>query len=241
VRIIKRVTFTVFLALFCTAQGANISEYAVKASYLSNFADYVKWPKTAFPDENSPIVLGILGEDPFGSTLDDAIKGKTTAGRALTIKRFNSFDKDQMNELRNCHILFISVSEQDNVREILSNLKGAKILTVSEIDRFPTIGGIVKFNQEGDIIGLVVNKKNAIMAGLKLSSKLLKVSKIYLSVNKKKVKALYYEGVQLYMNGEIKAAIKKWKECLIEDPGYVIAQDEITKARAKLKAISAIK
>jgi hypothetical protein len=241
VRNSRRFIFAFILALACAAQGANISEYAVKASYLSNFANFVKWPKKAFADNSSPIVLGILGADPFGSTLDNAVKDINVAGRPLTVKRFSSFEKEQLEDLKGCHILFIADSEQDNVRDILSSLKGTYSLTVSEINQFPSMGGMIKFNQEGDIIGLVINKKITMRAGLRLSSSLLKVSKIYSRVNASKAKSLYYEGVQLYMNGEIKEAVKKWRECLQEDPGHIEAQANITKALAKLKAISKIK
>ncbi len=239
-RILKRTIFTLLLALVCPAYGANVSEYSVKASYLSNFADFVKWPKTAFADESSPIVLGVLGEDPFGSTLDEAVTGKTVDGRALAVKRFNNFDQDQLQDLKNCHILFISNSEADNIREILSKLKGTNLLTVSEIERFPMIGGMIQFTQEGDIIGMIINPKTAVAASLKLSSHLLKVAKLYMKVNTAKVRTLYYDGIQLYLNGEIKAAIKKWRECLDEDPGYIAAQEKILKAQEKMKAISGL-
>jgi hypothetical protein len=241
VKIATRLVLMALVALAATAQGSNVSEYAVKASYLSNFAEFVKWPKKAFADENSPIVLGILGDDPFGSTLDAEIKGKTADGRSLTIKRFSSFDKDQVDDLKNCHILFISESEQDNIREILSSLKGAHMLTVSEIEHFPMMGGMVQFDQEGDIIGLIINPKSAILARLKLGSQLMKIAKLYVDVNVAKAKELYFEGINFYLNGEIVAAIKKWEECLEEDPQFTAAQDKITTARSKLRTISKIK
>jgi len=224
-----------------TAQGANVSEYVVKADYLSYFTQFVRWPKAAFTDKDAPFVLGILGDDPFGKTLDDAVRGKSAEGHPLTVKRFGSFDKDQLEALRNCQIVLISDSEQHKVREILSDLSGANLLTVSEIDHFPMKGGMIQFVPEGDNIGLLVNPKTAIQAKLKLSSQLMMVSKIYMDVNADKVKALYYDGIQLYINGQVKEAIVKWKECLQEDPGNLAAQDKIKTARAKLKAISHIK
>lgn len=236
-----RFALAVLLALVCVAQGSNVSEYAVKADYLSNFAENVRWPKSAFADPGSPIVLGILGDDPFGKTLDDVVKGKTAAGHTLSVKRFGNFDKDQLDDLKTCQILFISDSEQDNVREILTALSGTHLLTVSEIDQFPKMGGIIQFTQDGDLIGLVINPKTAVSAGLRLSAELMKVSKHYMEVNAGKVKTLYYDGITLYINGDIKEAVRKWKECLDEDPDFMPAQEKITTARAKLRAISKIK
>jgi cytochrome c-type biogenesis protein CcmH/NrfG len=62
-----------------------------------------------------------------------------------------------------------------------------------------------------------------------------------MEVNADKVKALYYDGIQLYINGEIKEAVQKWKECLQEDPEFMPAQDKIATARAKLRNISRIR
>jgi cytochrome c-type biogenesis protein CcmH/NrfG len=56
-------------------------------------------------------------------------------------------------------------------------------------------------------------------------------------VDAEKVKELYYEGVNLYINGKIHDAIGKWQECLKEDPNNVNAQSNINKAMVKLQSI----
>jgi tetratricopeptide (TPR) repeat protein len=56
-------------------------------------------------------------------------------------------------------------------------------------------------------------------------------------VDAEKAKALYYEGVSLYINGKIHEAIDKWKECLKQDPGNMNAQKNIDKAMVKLQSI----
>ena len=231
----------VLLGLVLPAYGANVSEYAVKAAYLSDFAKLVKWPKAAFAEEDSPILVGVLGADPFGSTLDEAIKSKTVAGRSLAVKRFGGYDKGRLEELKGCHILFISESEKDNIKQILSDLRGAHSLTVSEIDQFPMEGGVIEFAQEGDVIGLVINPKTARIAGLILKSELTKDAKLYMKVDSDKEKKLYYDGVQLYINGQVQEAIQKWQECLDEDPQNTVVQKDIRKAKAKLRALLKIK
>src|SRR3990172_10053935 len=68
------------LAAWLTASGTvgagqdsgTPSEYQVKAAILFNFAKFVEWPDAAFPDPATPIIIGVLGEDPFGSALDAA-------------------------------------------------------------------------------------------------------------------------------------------------------------------------
>src|SRR5689334_11365503 len=66
------------------AQSSPYTIYQHKALYLFNFAKYTEWPKEAFPDDNAPFVVGILGKDPFLSDID-IIKGKTIKGRKLAV------------------------------------------------------------------------------------------------------------------------------------------------------------
>ncbi len=56
-------------------------------------------------------------------------------------------------------------------------------------------------------------------------------------VDAEKVKELYYDGVNLYINGKIHEAIAQWQECLKEDPNNVNAQGNINKAMVKLQSI----
>ncbi len=157
----------------------QISEYGVKAAYLFNFAKFVEWPAGAFENEASPILIGVLGEDPFGGELDKAVEGKNVAGRSLRIKRFGDFDENQAPQLRKCQILFIAYSEEGNLPAILRALNGASVLTVSEIEGFPQKGGIILFDLEGDRVTLGINPTTARRGNLILNSKLLHVAKIY--------------------------------------------------------------
>src|SRR5437899_846096 len=85
-------------------QSEAPTEYQIKAAFLYNFAKFVEWPADAFADPHAPIVLGVVGEDPFGNVLDKIVLGKTVNGRGLVIKRLKPGP-----DLRNCHILFLSL------------------------------------------------------------------------------------------------------------------------------------
>lgn len=155
------------------ARGAESPsfEYQVKAACLYNFAKFVDWPPAAFPDQKSPIVFGILGEDPFGNVLEGFIKNKTINGRTLTIKRSR-----RVEDLKNCQILFISRSEQARLAQILTALKGLNILTVSDTEEFLADGGIINFKMQGDKVRFEVNLATAQRAALKISSELLELA-----------------------------------------------------------------
>ncbi len=174
-------TFISVLFLVFPVVGKEVSEYSVKAAYLFNFAKFVEWPARTFIDEKAPLVIGVLGVDPFGEALEQVVQDKIINGHRIEIHRFDDFDPDQTTELRRCQILFIAYSEKGQLGDILKSLKGASVLTVSEIENFPLVGGMILFDQVGKKINLVVNPAVARMANLEISARLLQVSKIYKS------------------------------------------------------------
>jgi len=153
------------------AQTAPVPEYQAKAVYLFNFAQFVTWPSQE--SSHAPLLIGILGDDPFGSYLDETVRGQKVINRPLTIQRFR-----RGTEPRNCNILFISQSERDRVAQIISNLKGRSVLTVSDMDHFTDIGGMIQFFTEHDKIRVRINLDAVKAADMKVSSKLLSVAEV---------------------------------------------------------------
>jgi len=169
------IAFTVLMLLGAPlpAQTAATPEYQVEAVFLFNFTQFVEWPPDAFTDSKSPIVIGLLGEDPFGTYLDEAVRGEKIDGRALVVRRFR-----RLEDVLVCHVLFISQSEAADLDRILSELKGRALLTVSDLESFSRRGGIVRFVNENNRVRLRVNVEAAKAARLTISSKLLRVAEI---------------------------------------------------------------
>lgn len=155
------------------AQGVRASEYQVKAVFLFNFAQFVDWPAAAFPDSVTPLVIGILGDDPFGGVLDQTVRDERLGARAFRVRRYQSVD-----EITTCHILFISRAEGPRSNVILAGLKHRPILTVSEADGFAERGGMIRFVTDRNRIRLQINLEAAEAAHLTISSKLLRVAEI---------------------------------------------------------------
>ena len=147
-------------------------EYAIKAAFLYNFAKFVEWPNEAFQDESTPIDLCIVGEDPFGTALEP-VKGRAVRGRKTVIKRGVKPD-----ELRKCHICFISRSEEENLAKLLTELRDWQALTVSDVEGFAQRGGVIGLVTVEDEIHLEINIDAAERAGLTVSSRLLKLARI---------------------------------------------------------------
>ncbi len=150
------------------AQTLAAPEYKIKAAFLFNFAVLTEWPTNAFASEKAPLKIGVLGKDPFGRLLEDAMRDKNIHGRKIEIKRFK-----QLKDLETCHLLFISLSEEEHLEEISALLAKQPVLTVSEIDRFNFRGGLIWLIKEKDEIKFRIRKGKVRENGLKLSSKLL--------------------------------------------------------------------
>jgi len=154
-------------------QTAQAPEYQVKAVFLFNFAQFVDWPAEAFPDPDTPVVIGVLGDDPFGSVLDRTVRDERLGGRLFQVRRYQRVD-----EIKTCHILFISRSEGSRPEGVLAGLKGRSILTVSDVDGFAERGGMIRFVTDRNRIRLQINLAAAEAAHLTISSKLLRVAEI---------------------------------------------------------------
>ena len=155
------------------ARGAESAsfEYQVKAACLYNFAKFVDWPPRVFAEVNDPIIYGILGEDPFGNTLEAVIKNKTINGRPLTIKR-----SGQVEDLKGCQVLFISRSARARQAQILKSLEGLSILTVSDTEEFLAEGGMIRFLIEEKKVRFEINLSAARRASLKIDPLLLSLA-----------------------------------------------------------------
>ena len=155
------------------AESATDREHQVKAVFLYNFAQFVEWPDSAFRDADTPLVVGILGLDPFETYLDEVVKGEKVNNHEILVKRFK-----RIEDVDYCHVLFVSDSEAPRLLQTLGVLKQRHILTVGESKAFSLQGGMVSFVTENGKIKLKVNLEAVQAAKLNVSSKLLRLAEI---------------------------------------------------------------
>jgi hypothetical protein len=144
-------------------------EYQVKAAFLYNFTRFVEWPAGRFADDASPIVIGVLGQNPFGDELEKAIAGRTVNGRSIMAKSVTAAE-----EISGVHILFVPAGAENRVPAAVWQNTG--ILTVGETEAFAAPGGTITFVREGDKVRFAINLGSAERSGLKLSAQLLKLA-----------------------------------------------------------------
>ena len=154
------------------AENPTPGEYEVKAAFLYNFAKFIEWPEGSFADDRSPLTICVLGDDPFGKGFD-AIRSRTIQNRSVSIRQI-----EEVSSARGCHLLFISASEQDRLDSLLGSLGRHGILTVSDMKKFTSSGGMIAFVTENNKIRFEINIRSANRAGITIRSQLLKLARI---------------------------------------------------------------
>jgi len=165
------IAWAFFAATGLPAQQPKPNEYQVKAAYLYNFGRFVKWPAGIAAVQGDSFAVCVLGQDPFGSTLDSTLAGEALDGKPVVIRRIA-----RPQDAADCRILFVSSTEEHHLKEILAAIDQASVLTVSDIPGFSRRGGIIQFITEGDKVRFEINLASAESARLALSSELLKVA-----------------------------------------------------------------
>lgn len=155
------------------AESAGPKEYRVKAVFLLNFGQFVEWPAGTFPEPGTPFVIGVLGDDPFGTALDQVVAGEAIHGHPIAVRRLRD-----AQAASTCHILFISRSESPRLPRILASLENLPILTVGDMKAFAESNGVVQFVLVDNRIRLRVNLAAARAAKLSISSQLLRQAEL---------------------------------------------------------------
>jgi uncharacterized protein DUF4154 len=151
-------------------------EYDLKAVFLLNFARFVDWPADAFQEAGTPIVIGVLGADPFGTTLQETVANESAHDRKVVVRHFRSAE-----EIEPCQILFVPDSESVQWQRQAGRLARRSMLTVGENREFTARAGMIAFDRNGRRLRLRINLAAVTAARLTISSKLLRQADIVAS------------------------------------------------------------
>lgn len=164
-------TLLVILAPPPQARGDDDREYALKATFLYHFCQFIDWPAGTFASSSAPITIGILGRNPFGSLLSETVRGEAVRNQPIRLEYYR-----RAEEALHCQILFISDSENWHLADILSTLRGSSVVTVGESDDFISAGGMIALIAAQNRVHLRINTTAVRAARVGMSSKLLRVA-----------------------------------------------------------------
>jgi hypothetical protein len=156
-----------------TAQAEPSREYQVKAAFLFNFLQFVTWPEADCAGGDGPFVIGVLGVDPFGATLDQLVSGETMQNRPVVVERY-----DDVRDVGRCQMLFVSSSEADRLDAIFSAIAGRRVLTVGETPGFAETRGVIALGVSENRVRFEINAGVASGENLSISSRLLRLADV---------------------------------------------------------------
>lgn len=155
------------------AGSSGPAEYELKAALLYNFARFAEWPTGTFQSDGDAFVIAIVGEDPFGPVLDEAVRGRAIEGRTIKLERWL-----KPGEVGRCQILFISTSDRSELQQLMSTQGGKPVLMVSDAPGFVSEGGTIGLDLEDGRVRMTINMDVVRRSGVKISSKLLALSRL---------------------------------------------------------------
>ena len=167
----RRLALPVLLAaLAMQAAVAEPTEYAIKAAYLYKFGAYVEWPGTAFTAPTTALTLCVVGDDPFGPTLDEAVNGQRVGGRPVVVRRLKALAHGA-----GCHIAYVGIAEPQRAQQTLELARGDNVLTVTDA-KGGSVPGVIQFVIKDNRVRFDIDADAAAQSGLTVSSKLLSLA-----------------------------------------------------------------
>jgi hypothetical protein len=178
-RIRRAVSFVIVCGLFLASSAKSLPEnegsveYPVKLAFLYNFTKFVDWPRDSFRSPTAPIIICIVGDDPFSPNSESELRTRTAGGHPIEVRTLRPTDI-----LNVCQVAFVPFTAEEQATSIVRELKGSSTLTVGESVGFAALGGIINFTVEGNKLHFEVNVLAADRAGLKISANMLALARI---------------------------------------------------------------
>jgi hypothetical protein len=147
------------------SQATKLQQHEVEAGLLYNFLKYTSWPG------KGPLNICLFGGDPFEGSLSP-LEGRTAQQRIINITALGNPDEN-----RNCNVVFVNRSREDDLPALIKHFQSTAVLTVSDIDGFAHDGGMIEFAMGADRhIHLYINQRAVSASGLVIQDRLLRLA-----------------------------------------------------------------
>jgi hypothetical protein len=167
------------LCVLAPQDPAPEDEYTIKAKMLQQLVKYIGWPEKALGEPGASFVVGVLGDDPFGTQLDREFEGRSVKDHKIVIRRLGGYESlRDRKPLEACHVLFVCASERKHLERILESVRYRSTFTVGDTDDFTAKGGILRFYEEGRRLRLEINLTALADATLTAAAQLLKLARL---------------------------------------------------------------
>lgn len=164
-------TLAIVVLTPAVTSAQDVTESALKASYIYNFAKFTEWPADVVAPAD-PFVMCVLGDTAVGDALAQVVKGRALAGHSLTVSHVT-----RAAPQRGCHVLYVSGVTAAEATQLVAGLRDVPVLTISDVERFTELGGIAQLFFEYGRLRFSIQREAATRARLQISSRLLALAK----------------------------------------------------------------
>jgi len=166
----KFMIYKIFLILVImfTTLNAYESEDKLKAVIIGKVAKYITWQ-----DKNSENFTITILKNKNGDLFDKLYNGKKIAKKPVKIIYI-----DDVKELGETNVLYVSKNSSKDLNRILENINGKNILLVGDIRGFAEKGGTMQIYFASQKIKLRINLQSAKKDNLKFKSTLLRIADV---------------------------------------------------------------
>ena len=155
------------LAMGAPTASVQFDEDAVKAAAIVNVARFVEWPGLR---AGQAFVIAVVADDAFADRLADQVRDRRLLNHPVSVRRLGASDS-----FCDCQLLFVAGGEDHRAAALLEATRDVHVLTIGETAAFLREGGTVRLFRDGDRLRLQVNTRSADRAGLRISSRLLRI------------------------------------------------------------------
>ena len=148
------------------AIAQDVTEPALKAAFIYNFARFTTWPASA-PAGDS-FVICVLNDTAVAEALQHAVAGRSVSERPVSVTAVAPAAPK-----KSCRVLYMAGLSVARAAEVVAELQEAPVLTISNIDGFASAGGMTQFFFEHGQLRFRIHLESAKRAGLQISSRLL--------------------------------------------------------------------
>lgn len=170
-RLAPLAVLVLLLAGAVASRAQDVTEPALKAAFIYNFAKFTEWPDAALP-AGAPFVMCVFGDAAVGDALGRTVRGQDVAGHRILVSKLTAAEPP-----RGCHVLYVSGVASGEAAQVVSPVRDGPVLTISDIDGFTQAGGIVQFFFDRGRLRFAVQQDSAKRARLHISSRLLTLAK----------------------------------------------------------------
>ena len=139
------------LMMIVSFQPAQAQKEKFHSIFIYNFSKYVKWPDA---QSSGTFVIGVLGTSAIQKELQAMANTKKVNGMSIEIKQFTS-----VANIGDCHILYISSSENKEFDKVLSKTNNKSVLIVTDHPGMAKKGSAINFVEVDGKIKFELNQQ----------------------------------------------------------------------------------